>query len=158
MSFKMPHTSPYLRQLISGKPLVNTIQSSKMSTRSAAWNRFTVSQRCSLRSMEVQQPRVYPINCRWIHPAPAQRETSPAREEEPKAGLPDGFQMSEAEIFEREIDPTDTDTWTQGADGFWLHRVTEPGEPGKDAKTEISGPYVKTEEGFVHMERYYPNV
>ncbi|ROW13975.1 hypothetical protein VPNG_04016 [Cytospora leucostoma] len=143
MSFKMPHTSLYLRQLTSGKPSVNTIQS-KMATKGATWNQFTVSQRCSLRLMGEQQASVYPIHRRWVHSAPAEPETSPIKEDK-------------AKIVERETEPTDKGSWSRRPDGLWLHSVTVPSEQGKEAKEQVTGPYIKTEEGFVHIQRYYPD-
>lgn len=88
----------------------------------------------------------------------AAKQSPPAvtEKENPRPILPEGFEMSEAEIEEREMDPTDRRCiWPLGPDGHWLEDVPGPGEQVGGAGLLPKGPYVKTKEGLVHIARYY---
>ncbi|ROV99520.1 hypothetical protein VMCG_06384 [Cytospora schulzeri] len=159
MPFKLPYLSLYLRQVVtgkapSGKPWTKAVRN-KLTIQDVVRNRLTPTQGHSLWRLEAQRPIVYPARRHWLHPAPAQPPPL-ARKEISEEQVPEGVEMSEAEIFEREIDPTDKDSWSRGPDMPWLRDVPDPDGRREALWKHPKGPYIQTKEGLVHIATYYP--
>ncbi|KUI53712.1 hypothetical protein VP1G_01143 [Cytospora mali] len=165
MPFRLPYLSLYLRQLVSGKapsgkPWTKTIRN-KVTIQDVVRNQLTLSQRHPLRRMEEQRAVVFATRRHWLHAAPARPTLPPARKDDKsKSAFPEGFEMTEAEIFEREIDPTDKDSWSRGPDMLWLNDVSEARGRAtprlEPPRFRLKGPYIHTEEGLVHISTYFP--
>lgn len=68
-----------------------------------------------------------------------------------------------SEINEKEIDPSNKDTWSRGPDLLWLHNTQDKKRNMLKAKYEKNfpamgtyTPYIDLPEGRVHIARYFP--
>lgn len=161
MPFKLPYFSLGLRRLVSGKapsgkPWTKAIQI-KVAVRDPVQKRLVLAEGRPLRRIGEQRHIVCPTHRQLFHAGPAQPPPL-ARRDKPEPALPEGFEMSEAEILEREMDPSDKDSasWPLRADMLWLDNEPEPGERGTGPTRLPRGPYIQTEEGLVHIATYFP--
>lgn len=160
MSFKLPYLSLYLRQVVtgrvpSGKPWTKAIRN-KVTIQDLVRQRLALPQGQSLRRMEERRPALCPTPRRWLHAAPERPSPLPAEKGKSGPTGPKGDEMSEAEILEREVDPTDKDSRPQGADLLQPDSVPEPRDRAKELMEHPEGPYIQTKEGLVHISKYYP--
>lgn len=162
MPFKLPYFSLGLRRLVSGKapsgkPWARAIQN-RVTVRDPVQKRLAQVQGRPLRRIGAQRHVVCPPTHRQLFRAGPAQPPPPADKDKPEPTSPEGFEMSEAEILEREMDPSDKDSapWPPGADMLWLDDVPEPGEQGQGPTRLPRGPYIQTAEGLVHIATYFP--
>lgn len=159
MAPKLPYLSLYLRQLVSGKtpsgkPWITAVRG-KMTTQEVARPQIALTLGQPLRRMQAQQPAVFQSNRRWLHVSSARPSVSQAKNNNPEPTFRESFDMSETEIFEREIVRPDRGFWTRGPDKPCSNR-TDPTEQRSESMEQPGGPYIRTLYGLVHISEYYP--
>ena len=126
-----------------------------MTIQGAVRNQLVLAQGNPLRRMEAQRPVVCPTNRQWFHVAPA-RPSPQMKAFNSEPTVFDSLNRSEADVFDREAEPTDENSWSHGHELLWLNNAAGWSEGGKGPTGQPSGPYIRTDAGLVYVSIYCP--